>query len=170
MTLTSVKKDTGEASSETRKHPVLRTTFMICAAFAVVALAVLVLGTMCADESYADDVVVDGATYTTNGNNATLKYAPYDAVDFTIPEKVTYNSYAYTVNKVSDSAFVSCDLLETLTINSKNRCFDATINFYQCTSLREFIIGSGVTNYVVDDSGALIDTYYDRTYGRMVLG
>ena len=131
MALTSVKKDTGEASSEARMHPVLRKTLMICAAFAFVALAILVMGAVCADESDAavgDTFDVGDFTYKIVKDSDTAHEVSFWSVTtsghttITVPDSVLNGEPAveYTVVNIgnassSSSQYVFTNTKSTLT-------------------------------------------------------
>jgi len=73
----------------------------------------------------------------TTNNTATVAIQAYSVTNVTIPTSITYNSQAYTVNRIIESAFEGCDKLETVTISSSIKTIEARA-FYGCRNLKTF--------------------------------
>ena len=112
-------------------------------------LFTLLLATMCAVCTWAEDFEVDGIYYKiltdkTNEVEVTYGSSKYTG-SVTIPSTVTYNGTTYTVTSIGGGAFYGCSSLTSVTSPNSvtsigNRAFDG------CSSLTSITIPNSVTS------------------------
>ena len=92
--------------------------------------------------AYAHYFSVDGISYTTNGNEATVYGSTLE--DLVIPETVTYDGVTYPVTSIGVQAFKRHDNLTSVTIPSSIKSIEIDA-FYECTNLKSVKIDNAPT-------------------------
>ncbi len=91
--------------------------------------------------------VVDGLRYSIKDNVATVVAQPKNITTANIPTSITYKGATYPVTSIGDSAFYSCNLLESITFAEGTQLTRIGYDtFYNCDSLEEVEIPASVTS------------------------
>lgn len=121
----------------------------------------LIIGLIVQSALLQASTLIDGLYYDLDTSNRTAtvtyevdgtgNYASLSA-NVKIPESVVYNGVTFTVTKIADKAFANCTVMESISIPgtvtqvgdlsrySDDRSEPKSLPFYNCTSLRMFVL------------------------------